>query len=55
MGIITVRRHLRPVTEPVMSEQDKKRRTVRMAVGLGVVALLLYVMYIVFFFMNAAN
>lgn len=55
MGIVALRGHLRPVSGPVMTEQDKKRRTVRMAVGLGVIALLLYVMYIAYFFMSAGG
>ncbi len=37
------------------SEQDKKRRAVRMAFGLGAIALLLYVMYIAYFFISAAG
>ncbi|MFK8018108.1 MAG: hypothetical protein AB8G17_22010 [Gammaproteobacteria bacterium] len=43
------------MSETLVTEQDKKRRAVRMAIGLGASALGIYLLYIAYFFVSAAG
>ena len=43
------------MADPAVDEQAKKRRTVRLAIGLGAAALGVYLLYIAYFFISAAG